>query len=76
MEAIRVSDSQPQATWPILRCVVFQTELDGQLYVLSAGDWFRIDLDFKERVYEDVGRLPYLEGLPMRIQEPMRTRTT
>jgi len=64
MVAIRASDGQAQASWPILRCVVYQVELDDQLYVLSAGDWFRINLDFKERVYEDVNKLSVLEGLP------------
>lgn len=64
MEAIRASNGLPQGTWSIFRCIVFQTEHAGQLYVLSAGEWFRINLDFKERVYEDVGRLPFLTGLP------------
>jgi uncharacterized protein (TIGR04141 family) len=64
MEALRASDGQQQGTWPILRCIVYQAELEGELYVLSAGDWFRVSLDFKERVYRDVGRLPHLEGLP------------
>src|SRR5207244_5397040 len=53
-----------QGIWPIFQCIVFQTEHAGQLYVLSAGDWFRVNLEFKDRVYEDVGRLPYLTGLP------------
>jgi len=64
MVAIRASDGQAQASWPILRCIVYQVEFDGQLYVLSAGDWFRINLHFKERVYEDVNMLAMLEGLP------------
>lgn len=64
MAAVRASDGLPQRTWQILRCIVYQTEIDGQLYVLSTGDWFRIDVDFKERVYEEVRRLVLLEGLP------------
>lgn len=64
MLAIRASDAQPQASWPILRCIVYQVELDDELYVLSAGDWYRINLDFKERVYQDARNLPVLEGLP------------
>jgi len=64
MRAIRASDGQPQASWPILRCIVYQVELDDQLYVLSAGDWYRINLDFKERVYQDARNLPVLDGLP------------
>jgi uncharacterized protein (TIGR04141 family) len=64
LEAIRASNSEPQATWPVLRCIVYQAEVDGQLYVLSGGDWFRIDLGFKERVYRDIDLLPGFNGLP------------
>ncbi|MGD0273118.1 MAG: DUF6119 family protein [Gaiellaceae bacterium] len=64
MEAIRASDGFRQATWPILDCIVYQIEYEGQLYVLSTGDWFRVNLGFKERVYEEVRRLPLLTGLP------------
>ena len=64
MLALRASDGEPYRTWPILRCLVYEAEIDGQLYVLSAGEWFRITLDFKERVYQDVDQLPSFEGLP------------
>jgi uncharacterized protein (TIGR04141 family) len=64
MLAIRASDGAQQASWPLLGCVVYQAELDNELYVLSAGDWFRINLEFKERVYNDVLQLARLEGLP------------
>jgi len=64
MWAIRSSDGQPQASWTILRCIVYQVEIDGQLYVLSTGDWFRVNLEFKERVYQDVKGLALLDGLP------------
>lgn len=64
MLAIRASDGQPQAAWPLLRCIVYQVEVDDELYVLSAGDWYRINLDFKERVYQDARRLPIFGELP------------
>ncbi len=64
MVALRASDGQPQGTWQVLRCIVYQTEVDDELYVLSGGDWFRINLDFKDRVYAEVGRLARLDGLP------------
>jgi uncharacterized protein (TIGR04141 family) len=64
MVALRASDGQRQGSWPVLRCIVYETELDGQLYVLSAGDWFRVSLSFKDLVYEDVRRIPVMEGLP------------
>jgi uncharacterized protein (TIGR04141 family) len=64
MLAQRASDGDAQGSWPVLRCIVFETEMDGQLYVLSGGDWFRVNLSFKDRVYEDIRRLPVMEGLP------------
>jgi uncharacterized protein (TIGR04141 family) len=63
MDAI-TSDGLTLRSWPILRCIVYQAEVDDDLYVLSAGNWFRINLDFKQRVYQDVSRLQALEGLP------------
>lgn len=64
LQAIRATDGLPQASWPVLRCIVYETELDGQLYALSGGEWFRINRDFKDRVYDAVGKLGRLEGLP------------
>lgn len=64
MLAMRASDGNPQASWQVLRCVVYETALHNQLYVLSAGDWFRINLNFKDRVYDDVRNLTLLNGLP------------
>lgn len=64
MYGLRASDGEPYWRWPILRCIVFEAEVDGQLYVLSAGDWFRVTLDFKEQVYTDVDGLPAFAGLP------------
>jgi uncharacterized protein (TIGR04141 family) len=65
MLAISASTTYAQNTWPIFQCIVYEVELDGQLYVLSGGDWFRVNLDFKERVLEELGILTTLmEGLP------------
>jgi uncharacterized protein (TIGR04141 family) len=64
LEAVRASDDQTMASWPVYRCVVYQIELDGSLYVLSAGQWFRVDLDYKTKVYADVEALQRLDGLP------------
>jgi uncharacterized protein (TIGR04141 family) len=41
-----------------------EVTLDDELYVLTGGDGFRIQLDFKQRVYDEVGGLARLEGLP------------
>jgi hypothetical protein len=50
--------------WPVYRCLVYQVELDDRLFVLSAGDWFRVDLDYRKQVEADVDALPRFEGLP------------
>ena len=49
MLAMRASDGEPMASWQVYKCIVFQVELDGYLYVLSDGDWFRVDLDYRTR---------------------------
>lgn len=64
LEAVRASDGQPMVSWPVYRCVVYQVEIDGSLYVLSSGQWFRVDIDYKTKVYADVEALPRFEGLP------------
>jgi uncharacterized protein (TIGR04141 family) len=56
--AIRDSDGSSLREWPIYRCLVYETELHGDLYVLSAGDWFRVSLSFKDRVYAYANELP------------------
>jgi uncharacterized protein (TIGR04141 family) len=56
--AIRDADGEPLRVWPIYRCLVYQTEVAGDLYVLSAGEWFRVSLEFKDKVYV------YAEALP------------
>jgi uncharacterized protein (TIGR04141 family) len=43
--------------WRIYDCMVFETELDGRLYVLSGGSWYRIDKAFREKVKS------YVEGI-------------
>ncbi len=62
--AIRASDDQLMATWSIYRCIVFQVEHEGALYVLSGGQWFRVDLAYKDKVYNEVNALNRLTGLP------------
>jgi uncharacterized protein (TIGR04141 family) len=64
MLVLRASDGQAQGSWQIFQCVVYETELDNQLYVLSAGAWFRVKLSFKELVYDDIRNLPVFVGLP------------
>lgn len=36
--------------WPIYRCLHCEISHEGQSYVMSGGNWFRINLDFSEDV--------------------------
>lgn len=52
-------------SWSVYRCLVFETELDGQLYLLSEGDWFAVDRDFVARIDGDLARIEVVDlGLP------------
>jgi uncharacterized protein (TIGR04141 family) len=65
MLAISASSGFAQHSWPVFECLVYEVELEGQLFVLSGGDWFRVNLEFKDRVYEDVGNWTTpMQGLP------------
>jgi uncharacterized protein (TIGR04141 family) len=57
-------DGQLLEEWPVYRCLVYQLEYDGYLYVLTGGQWFRVDLDYKNRIYARVATLERLTGLP------------
>lgn len=62
--AIGSSNDSQVGSWPVYRCLVYQVELDACLYVLSAGDWYRVDVDYRKQVEADVRSLPEFQGLP------------
>lgn len=65
MFAVSAATTYAQGSWALFNCIVYEVELDEQLYVLSGGDWFRVNLDFKQRVYEEIDILTTRRlGLP------------
>jgi uncharacterized protein (TIGR04141 family) len=62
--AVRASRDEVMAQWSIYRCLVYQVELDDALFVLSAGQWFRVDLQYRRRLEARVDALPKRDGLP------------
>lgn len=38
--------------WKLQECIVFETELDGLIYVLSGGRWYQIDQNLAKEVQE------------------------
>lgn len=57
---IRASDNEPLPGWPVLRCLVYEVQIGDDLYVLSAGEWYRVKLSYKQRVEDDVNAIPDL----------------
>jgi uncharacterized protein (TIGR04141 family) len=55
-----VDEGQLSGHWRVYDCIVFETELNGYLYVLSGGDWFRISKSYRDRVEEFVRSIPEL----------------
>jgi uncharacterized protein (TIGR04141 family) len=58
------SDSETYRRWSVYRSLVYEVALKGDLYVLTGGDWFRINLDFKQRVYDEANALDRRTDLP------------
>ncbi len=48
----------PIAKWTIYLCMVYETEIEDQLYVLSGGDWFEVNKSFAQQVKNSVAALP------------------
>lgn len=58
-------DSAVYGTWSVYRCVLFETNRNGQLYTLSGGQWYRVSLSFQQQVNAYANALPRLDiGLP------------
>jgi uncharacterized protein (TIGR04141 family) len=59
IEAISaVDENQILDKWRVYDCLVFETEASGKVYILSGGDWYRIDKDFRDRVETYVRAIP------------------
>lgn len=62
VEAMRADDdSRKLQGWSVYRCVVFEIEREGELYTLSAGQWYRVSLSFKDDVYAFANALQRLD---------------
>lgn len=66
VEAVDSADeAQLVGRWSVYNCVVFETAVEGTVYVLSGGDWYRVSKAYREKVEAYVETLPVLSvGLP------------
>lgn len=53
----------------VFSCLVYETELDDFLYVLSGGDWHQIDKEWSESVRRRVERIP-CSNVPLPSSSP------
>jgi uncharacterized protein (TIGR04141 family) len=44
--------------WRVYECLVFETEIDGKVYILSGGDWYQVDKGYRDRVQSYVAKIP------------------
>lgn len=65
--AIRAADLAPLDDWSVYKSLVYQAELDDHLFVLSAGRWYRVDLDYRARVEKEAFAIPEFTSLPNAI---------
>ncbi|MFN0180516.1 MAG: TIGR04141 family sporadically distributed protein [Gemmatimonadales bacterium] len=45
-------------SWPVVKCLVAELELDEGLFVLSEGSWYQVSRDYRDQVASDVGKIP------------------
>ncbi len=43
--------------WPVYECLYFETDLDGETFLLSGGRWYRVERDFVATLDDFVGKL-------------------
>lgn len=62
---ISASTGHEHRSWSIYKCLVYETLVDGDSYLLSEGEWFKLDRDFVARVDREIGLIPSATlGLP------------
>jgi uncharacterized protein (TIGR04141 family) len=62
VEAMSALDEEElRGKWRVYDCIVYETEYDKHLYVLSGGDWFRISKAHRDKVESFVRGLPELK---------------
>lgn len=53
----RATREEPDSLTSVYRCIVFETDVDDNRYVLIGGDWWRIDRDFVAEVEERLANI-------------------
>lgn len=47
--------------WSVFKCLYAEIDYEGHKYILNAGSWFKVNLDFVEQTNKQFEKLPYAE---------------
>jgi len=50
VKGFEAGDGTPRYRWPVLKCIVYETVLEGRLYVLTGGTWYEVSDDLVRQV--------------------------
>ena len=54
---IDLETEMPMLKWPVYRCICFETEMNGDTYILNEGKWYRINPSFVSAVDNYIGEI-------------------
>ncbi|WP_107855287.1 TIGR04141 family sporadically distributed protein [Neisseria weaveri] len=58
IHCINVANEQPAYTWKVYQCIYCELELNGEVYSLTNGKWYKIDGDFLENLDKNIQDIP------------------
>lgn len=62
VEAISAADeNEIIEKWSVYKCLVYEAEIDGKVYILSGGDWYEIGKSYRDKVQSYVADIPELD---------------
>lgn len=64
VHAVDTSTGMERESWPLAKCIYYETSLGGYTYVLSNGKWYQIDADFVSTVDKATNSLLAPTALP------------
>ena len=64
MYAFSLESDDVMNSWPVYQCIVYQEQIDDRLYVLSTGDWYCVDNEYRRQVEAEVRSIATFDDLP------------
>jgi uncharacterized protein (TIGR04141 family) len=58
VRCVSAVDGSDLRSWSIRKCLIGEVEHDGEVFVISEGQWFRVSRDFLEQIERDIAAIP------------------